>query len=298
MPAFLALAPLLAIRPLGIAERIGMALAWLTTAAFGAFLLAVAWAPDRLAGTVVYQHNFSGWRDAAALVRANVPASVSAPTPLLADDFMLAAELQFELGDGYRVFAADHPNNLKHGRQSVLATIGRDEAAFDAESADGARWFVADQSATPLRARAQRAAAWCAARPGLQRVDERYVDHGEKRLFLLRWNDSPGDCDLPVFGYLDARPGPEGQLQGFMLSPSGSTITVRARAGELILPLQHGITVDGLERQLPPGSDPALPNVGIHGRLPATVPDSTRVTLEFDDAGTWRPVVATRISRR
>ncbi|MCB1552203.1 MAG: glycosyltransferase family 39 protein [Xanthomonadales bacterium] len=294
MPAFLAFTPLLASAERQRFERAGMLVAWTCTAVCGVFLLTVMRAPGQLAGTAVYQHNFSGWRDAASMVRANVEASASQPVPLLADDFMLAAEMQFALGPRFTVYAADHPNNTKHGRQSVLATMRRDRAAFDAASSDSARWLLADQSATPLRARAQRAAAWCADHPGMSLIDERFVDHGEKRLFLLRWDGGADTCTLPVFGYLDGRLGPGRQLQGFLLSPGGDALEARARIGATTLPLQVGMAVAGLEHRLPADSDPRLPNVGVGARVADEA--SGWMTLEARaGTGPWRAVTASRL---
>lgn len=299
MPAFLAMVPLLAARRFGAVERSGLGLAWAFTLATGAFFLVLVHAPQWLARTSLYQHNFSGWSEAAAMVRANVRTDTTRPVPVLADDFMLAAELQHELGPGYEVYAADHPNNDKHGRQTVLSAIGRDESSYRSVLAGRPVWLIMDQSATPLRQRAERAAGWCARLQGLTLQAEQFLDLGEKRLFLLRSDGEPGACVLPVFGYADDQLGPWSELEGFLLSPTGAPLEARARIGERVLPLEYPVLVHGIDGQLPAVSDPRLPRVGITGQIPPDVLDGTWVILEARQPGRpWSEIAAARIGRR
>jgi hypothetical protein len=99
--------------------------------------LALATTPGgaaRLAGAKAFPYAFVGWREAAALVR---PAIAAAPTALLvADNFVLAAELEFLLGGRRPVFSLDSPLNIKHGRAPQLAIWQRDEHALRAHAGE------------------------------------------------------------------------------------------------------------------------------------------------------------------
>ena len=69
---------------------------------------------------------FTGWRESAAAVQmASGPEDI-----LVADNFMLAAELRFQLGGSHVVYSLDSPLNVKHGRAAQLATWGLDEAGL------------------------------------------------------------------------------------------------------------------------------------------------------------------------
>lgn len=81
-----------------------------------------------LADMKVFPARFTGWREVSAATEdalARHPGSV-----LVADNFMLAAELRFALDNGQDVFSLDNPLNVKHGRAPQLAAWGLDEAGL------------------------------------------------------------------------------------------------------------------------------------------------------------------------
>jgi 4-amino-4-deoxy-L-arabinose transferase-like glycosyltransferase len=135
LPAYLALLPIL---PALLDERLGRRarrweaaarrLAWAVTLAVFAWLAAAAspFATARLAGTQLYPDNFLGWREIAAEVRPRLDGR----THLVADNFMLAAELALALDRAAPVYSLDHLHNRKHGRARQLADWGYDEAAL------------------------------------------------------------------------------------------------------------------------------------------------------------------------
>jgi 4-amino-4-deoxy-L-arabinose transferase-like glycosyltransferase len=75
-----------------------------------------------LARVKAFPSNFTGWREVAAAVKTAAPSRV-----LVADNFMLAAELRFALGPQATVYSLDSPLNAKHGRAVQLAAWSRDE---------------------------------------------------------------------------------------------------------------------------------------------------------------------------
>lgn len=130
--------PLIAVLPGMIAStwpRAAGRILWTisATASFGA-LLALAWllmiaTPSlsaRLAGSKLYPDNFLGWNEVAAAVRSQRRAD----DVLVADNFMLAAELRFSLADPRTVYSLDHPLNGKHGRTLQLHDWRVDEGAL------------------------------------------------------------------------------------------------------------------------------------------------------------------------
>ena len=112
---------------------------WLVAAAFALAgmgqltVLAYAAAATTPAGARWLGHHgafpddFVGWRQASDAARAML---AKQPAVLVADNFMLAAELQFQLGAHVPVYTLDSPQNVKYGRAPQLAVWHRDEAAL------------------------------------------------------------------------------------------------------------------------------------------------------------------------
>jgi len=123
-----------------------------------------------LAGVKAFPSNFTGWRESSEAVRAALAREPSAL--VVADNFMLAAELRFALGADRVVYSLDSPLNTKHGRAPQLAAWGIDESGL-ASRAGQRLLLVIDE--TSLREREKR--DWLAS------VCSR-VDVGESRLRL------------------------------------------------------------------------------------------------------------------
>jgi hypothetical protein len=84
-----------------------------------------------LHGLKAFPDNFVGWRQSAAEARhwlARMPSG----SVLVADNFMLAAELDFQLDGRDRVYVLDSPLNVRHGRAPQLAIWRLDEAGLRA----------------------------------------------------------------------------------------------------------------------------------------------------------------------
>jgi hypothetical protein len=88
-------------------------------------LAASASGPSSLAGVKAFPSNFVGWRESAWTARRLLAEHDGAI--LVADNFMLAAELNFQLGREFTVYSLDSPLNVKHGRAPQLALWGLDE---------------------------------------------------------------------------------------------------------------------------------------------------------------------------
>jgi len=103
--------------------------------AFGLLYLGLAASPQgaaMLAGTKAFPSHFTGWRESGVMAGQLLERK---PALLVADNFMLAAELDFQLDGRYPVYVLDSPLNTKHGRAAQLARWRRDEAALRADHA-------------------------------------------------------------------------------------------------------------------------------------------------------------------
>jgi hypothetical protein len=135
-----------------------VALAGFVLAGFGLLAglgyLGLAASPDGarvLAGVKAFPSNFTGWRESSDAVRSQLARDPSAL--VVADNFMLAAELRFEFGGSRVVYSLDSPLNTKHGRAPQLAAWGVDEAGL-AKRAGQRVLLVVDE--TSLREREKR----------------------------------------------------------------------------------------------------------------------------------------------
>jgi 4-amino-4-deoxy-L-arabinose transferase-like glycosyltransferase len=114
------------------ATLLGFALAGIGLAGGLAYLglAASANGATALAGVKAFPSNFTGWRESAEAVRKQL--AVQPDAIVVADNFMLAAELRFALGGSRVVYSLDSPLNVKHGRAPQLAAWKFDEAGLAA----------------------------------------------------------------------------------------------------------------------------------------------------------------------
>ena len=143
-----------------------------------------------LARVKAFPEHFVGWPEAARQTSALLQLPAHARDVLVADNFMLAAELDFAFDASRAVYTLDHPINAKHGRVPQLAAWQRDEAALDRL---GSRrvLLVAEPSARRERERAAWMQSLCTRIGGLQALATLDLYDGRKR---YRWygGDSGG----------------------------------------------------------------------------------------------------------
>ncbi len=128
--------PLAVRRGWRIVARVAFALAALGQLTGLAYLGVAAWpgAARVLAGVKAFPWNFVGWRESGAVARELLRTQPSGSV-LVADNFMLAAELDFQLDGRVPVYVLDSPLNTFHGRAPQLTVWHRDGAALRAEHA-------------------------------------------------------------------------------------------------------------------------------------------------------------------
>lgn len=145
--------PLLAALPMLVRER---RRSWRVAAAIGAAIggagllfglgyLALAATPQaagRLAGSKAFPTNFVGWHESASVAAELLDRQ---PAVLVADNFMLAAELEFQLDGRQPVYSLDSPLNTKHGRAPQLAIWRLDEKGLHAAQAGAPMLLVVSE---------------------------------------------------------------------------------------------------------------------------------------------------------
>lgn len=200
-----------------------------------AYLVALALPAGRaaLAAGPAYADNLSGWDEVAAAVRGDL-AGLPPGTRLVADNFMLAAQLRLALGR-HDVDVLPHPLNGKHGRARQLQAWGvLDPRALEAGGSPVL--LVVEDTARPLRQRREAYDALCTRAGALPAPRVLNVDHGRKRFlrFVLAADRGParGGCVLPALAWLDhPAPGaalaPGSPVEGWALKPGAGLAKVQ-----------------------------------------------------------------------
>ncbi|MET0331952.1 MAG: glycosyltransferase family 39 protein [Dyella sp.] len=106
-----------------------------------------------LAGVKAFPSLFVGWRESAQASEALLADRSKPASVLVADNFMLAAELDFQLNGRVPVFALDSPLNHVHGRAPQLAIWQLDEAGLRRLYAGRPMLLVVDETALRERQR-------------------------------------------------------------------------------------------------------------------------------------------------
>ena len=137
-----------------------------------------------LAPHKAFPRHFVGWNEVGDAARALIAQEPNA-TLLVADNFMLAAQLDFAVDATRPVYTLDSPLNAKHGRATQLALWSIDETALRAH---GGRRVLLAVEVTALRERDR--AAWldglCRRVADLQLVHSIDLFDGRKRIRFYR----------------------------------------------------------------------------------------------------------------
>lgn len=175
--------------------------------------LGIAASPDGpalLAGMKAFPSNFTGWRESAEAVRKRLVARPG--TIVVADNFMLAAELRFALGAAHTVYSLDSPLNVKHGRAPQLAAWRFDEAGLAAHAGQPVL-LVVDETALRERERRDWLGSVCSRVDVGEPVGRADLFDGRRRFALyegrvrpLRMDaDKPDNCIVWASAYRASR---------------------------------------------------------------------------------------------
>jgi hypothetical protein len=245
-----------------------LAFAYLTVAAtpsWRAWLAEGRWYPD----------NFAGWDEIAAIVAAR-EAGDSVPRRLLADNFMLAAQLDIGLGRE-TVAALDHPLNRKHGRARQLQLWGLQSTLG---SQTGPWRLVIEDSATPMKDRLQRYRDLCADAGAWNAPEVVSLDHGRKRFLLIEGgsdsNSNGADCIQPALAWIDVPASGEHvasrfEVAGWAFKDGAGIVRIEvALDGEIVADAVYGLPAPHVTRYWKISNDPAHPDVGFHAGVDAS----------------------------
>ena len=113
--------------------------------ASGYFLTAIVPSfTSALVGKKSYPDNFVGWNEISAATKS----LLKEDEVLVADNFMLAAQLQFSLAGTRKIYVLDHPLNKKHGRARQLQAWHVDSDALMALEKETQVLIVIEESNT------------------------------------------------------------------------------------------------------------------------------------------------------
>lgn len=159
-------------------------------------MAAIPGGADALARMKAFPQQFVGWREAAVQTQALLAQPRFADSTLVADNFMLAAELDFALAGARPVYSLDHPINAKHGRASQLASWQRDEAGLHALAVGHPLLLVVEPGARRERERAAWLQGMCSRVADLTPVAALDAYDGRKRYRWYSGNVSaPGNIE-------------------------------------------------------------------------------------------------------
>lgn len=197
-----------------------------------------------LAAGPAYADNLSGWHEVAAAVRADLD-GLPPGTRLVADNFMLGAQLSLALG-GEEVPVLEHPLNTKHGRAVQLARWGLVERGGRLRSGKPVLLVVED-TARPLKDRLRAYRALCGLAGALPPPRVLNVDQGRKRFLRFVLPAAADGCVLPALAWIDTpRPGDvvAGRLrvEGWAFKPGADLARVDVLLdGEVVARAEHGL---------------------------------------------------------
>lgn len=279
---WLALAPLSVSRWSLPARRVFWIIAglWVGLCLVAAALLASSSMRERLAASRWYPDNFSGWSEIAAVVAER---QSTERLPLVADNFMLAAQLAFALPDE-DIRVLDHPLNAKHGRARQL-TIWK--LRFDESEPPSRYRLIVEDSATPMKARLRYYQSLC------RRLDNDLlpaqvlnVDHGRKRFLVFELEGGfaldrelmdSWSCRTPALAWIDL-PAPNGRIEGDVLEVAGWAFADGAGIARIdvvidgvpVARASYGLDAPQVAAYWQVSTDAAHPHVGFHARIDAS----------------------------
>ncbi|MFZ2236242.1 MAG: glycosyltransferase family 39 protein [Dokdonella sp.] len=147
-----------------------------------------------------FPEHFVGWDQAAATTRSLLATPELADAILVADNFMLAAQLDFALDSSTPIYSLDHPLNTKHGRAAQLRLWQRDETGLTSETGKNVL-LVVEETAGRERDKALWLNGLCQRVADLRPVATLNLYDGRKRFAWFRGTVSKSyagtDCVYP-----------------------------------------------------------------------------------------------------
>lgn len=229
---------------------------------------------ERFAAEKWYPANFAGWDQVAAATRDQL-ATMPSNTRIVADNFKLAAELGFALGNP-RIDVLDHPLNHRHGRAPQLRL-------WDLERAGRSDWgsrpvlLIVGVGEVRYRDLLRYYHGLCSKVGPLPAPRVVNIDHGAQR-FLLFAMDKPasGACSTPAMAYISPPESGARVRRQFNVSGWAFRDGVGLRAvdvtldGKVVAQADYGRVYPGAAIYWKISNDPNHPRVGFDARVDAS----------------------------
>ncbi len=202
--------------------------------------------------------NSIGWKVLAKEVEKNL--KIMQTNNLVADYFMTAAELAFELNMPNKIKVLPHEKSIKHGRQKQLQIMGMllDKPQNYREKA----LLVVEDSTLKLKNKGKYYTQLCSYFPQMNHRETVNIEQSNKQFHLFKINDK-GSCDIPPLFYVNS------QFNDSMISISGWVILDKIGIQSLWLVAQNEMEIkdfrnknEGIGQQFPEINDPNSPNNG------------------------------------
>jgi len=187
LPLLAALPALLRESKVGRAWRIfataGAGLGFIAIVAGLLYLGAIAMpnGETRLSAARAVPMSVMGWRESADVAKAQL---VKRPAVLVADNFMMAAELDFQFDGARDVYTLDSALNTRYGRAPQVALWGRDETALRRAHPGAQVLLVVDEYSVRGRDRASWLGSLCVRIASLRPVQRISLFNGRKSVAL------------------------------------------------------------------------------------------------------------------
>ena len=207
--------------------------------------------------------NSIGWNKLSKEVDKNL--KILGVNNIVADYFMTAAELAFELNNADNIKVLPHEKNVKHGRQKQLQIMGmllEEPSSFRQKAL-----LVVEDSTLKLKNKGKYYAQLCHYFPQMNFLETVNSEQSTKQFHLFKINDK-GKCDIPPLFYVNS------QVNETEVSVSGWVILDRIGIQSLWFESLEKIEItnfrnknEGIEQQFPEISDPNSPNNGFEIKL-------------------------------
>ncbi len=220
---------------------------------------------------------FLGWPQTLQQAK-RLAAALPEDSVIIADNFLLGAQLDFALAGARPIYVLDHPRNVRHGRQTQLAIWQRDEDHLF-EQAWSRGLLVVEVTA---RAPGERLGAWqslCRRFDSVRWLHEEHIaDTGSSFLYAevrpKRAAEAAG-CDTPIVAHLDFPQRDQAYSAGRPLLVAGWAIADGAGVAAVSVLLdgtpaasaETHLLAPHVQTQWPQSRDPDHPFVGFSREL-------------------------------
>ncbi len=208
--------------------------------------------------------NSTGWHELSlAVTRIQKQQGVES---IIADYFMTAAELAFEIENLSSIKVLPHAKNIKHGRQKQLQLMGL-LLEMPRQYKDKALLIVED-STLKLQNKGKYYTKLCTYFDSLEMLESLHIDHSKKLFHIFKINDSK-QCDIPPLFYVEQKTkGKYIELSGWVAFNQFGIKQLYVKTGvEEILIVKNRLENLGVQKLYPEIVDPNYPRVGFSVKI-------------------------------